>query len=190
MKLIIGLGNPGFRYRNTRHNIGFLTIKEISRRFAIPVKKRRHKGLLGKGVFEGEKITLFMPETFMNLSGEAMREIVRMEKISFGDCLVICDDINLKLGSIRLRKKGSSGGHNGLESIISNLGTSEFPRLRIGIGGEKKVSNMVRFVLNSFNSAERPLLKGVINEALECVMAYLRDGLDKAMTRFNGRQFA
>ena len=190
MKLIIGLGNPGFRYRNTRHNIGFLTIKEISRRFAIPVKKRRHKGLLGKGVFEGEKVILFMPETFMNLSGEAVREIMRMEKISFGDCLVICDDINLKLGSIRLRKKGRSGGHNGLESIISNIGTSEFPRLRIGVGREKKVSNMVRFVLNPFNSAERAILKGVISEALECVIAYIRDGADKAMTRFNGRQFA
>ena len=190
MKLIIGLGNPGLRYRNTRHNIGFLTIKELSKRFGIPVKKRRHGGLLGKGIFETEKIILFMPQTFMNLSGEAVREITKMEKINLADCLVICDDINLRLGSVRLRKKGSSGGHNGLESIIASVGTNEFPRLRIGISGVEKTKNMVRFVLNPFNSVEKPLLKGVVDEAIKCVITYLTDGADKAMTEFNGRQFA
>jgi PTH1 family peptidyl-tRNA hydrolase len=182
MRLIVGLGNPGPRYKNTRHNVGFLVINKISKKFKIPVKKRKYKGLLGKGVLESEKVSLFMPQTYMNLSGEAIRGIVKKEKIALEDTLIIYDDIDLKLGLMRLRKKGGSGGHKGLKSIIESLGTSDFPRLRIGIGRGRDV---VDFVLSPFNSAEKPLLKGIIEEAAECAATWALAGPNTAMTRFN-----
>ncbi|UCD54875.1 MAG: aminoacyl-tRNA hydrolase [Candidatus Omnitrophota bacterium] len=187
MKLIVGLGNPGLRYKNTRHNIGFLIIAKLSKKFNIPVKKRKYKGILGKGSIRGEKIALFMPQTYMNLSGEAVGEAVKKGKINLEDILVIYDDINLKLGLMRLRKKGSSGGHNGMESLIEHLGTTEFPRLRIGISGNRETGDIVNFVLSPFDSAEKPLLKDIINQGVECVVAWLELGPDKAMTRFNSR---
>lgn len=190
MKLIVGLGNPGLRYKDTRHNIGFLIIKKLSKKFDIPVKKRKYKGLLGKGSIKSEKVNLFMPQTYMNLSGEAVGEVVKKEKVNLEDILVIYDDINLKLGLMRLRKKGSSGGHKGLESVIECLGTTEFPRLKIGISKNREISDVVNFVLSPFDSAEKPLLKDIIKQASECVVTWVKLGPDKAMTRFNRRKFA
>lgn len=195
MKLIIGLGNPGLRYKNTRHNIGFLVIAKLSKKFNIPVKKRKYRGLLGTGSIGSlpacrtgrqGRVNLFVPQTYMNLSGEAVREIVNKQKVNLKDILVIYDDINLKFGIMRLRKKGSSGGHNGLESVIGHLGSSEFPRLRIGICSECEMKDVTNFVLSPFNSEEKPFLKGIINQAAECVAAWVEAGPDKAMTRFNG----
>ena len=185
MKLIVGLGNPEFRYKNTRHNIGFLIINKLSKKFDIPVKKRKYKGILGKGSIRGEKASLFMPQTYMNLSGEAIGEVVKKGKVNLEDILVIYDDINLRLGLMRLRKKGSSGGHKGLGSVIGCLGTTEIPRLRIGIG---KGSDVVDFVLSPFDSGEKPLLKDIIKEAIACAATWVEAGPDKAMTRFNKRQ--
>ena len=185
MKLIVGLGNPGLRYRNTRHNIGFLIIDKLSKKFNIPIKKRKYKGLLGRGSVKSEKVTLFMPQTYMNLSGEAVREAVKKEKVNLEDTLIIYDDINLRLGLMRLRKKGSSGGHKGLGSVIGCLGTTEIPRLRIGIG---KGSDVVDFVLSPFDSGEKPLLKDIIKEVVACAATWVEAGPDKAMTRFNKRQ--
>ena len=182
MKLIAGLGNPGLRYKNTRHNVGFLVINRISKKFKIAVKKRKYKGLLGKGSLGSEKVSLFMPQTYMNLSGEAIREIVKKEKIAFEDILIIYDDIDLRLGLMRLRQKGGSGGHKGLKSIIESLGTPEIPRLRIGID---KGRDVVNFVLSPFNSKEKPILKGIIEEAAECAVTWVLAGPDKAMTGFN-----
>jgi PTH1 family peptidyl-tRNA hydrolase len=182
MKLIAGLGNPGLRYKNTRHNVGFLIVNEISRKFKIPVKKRKYKGLLGKGSIKSEKVSLFMPQTYMNRSGEAIRGAVKKEKIRFKDILVIYDDIDLKLGLMRLKEKGRSAGHKGLESIIESLGTTEVPRLRIGIG---KGTDVVDFVLSPFDAEEEPLLKSVIKEAVACATTWVEDGADKAMTKFN-----
>ena len=182
MKLIAGLGNPGLRYKNTRHNVGFLVVNEISRKFKIPLKKRKYKGLLGRGSIKAEKVILFMPQTYMNRSGEAIREAVKKEKISFGDILVIYDDIDLKLGLMRFRKKGRSAGHKGLESIIESLRTTEIPRLKVGIG---KGADVVDFVLSPFDREEEPLLKGVIKEAVACATTWIEAGADKAMTRFN-----
>ncbi len=190
MKLIVGLGNPGLRYKNTRHNLGFLIINKLSKKFDIPVKKRKYKGILGKGSIRGEKAGLFMPQTYMNLSGGAIGEIVKKEKIALEDILVIYDDINLKLGLMRLREKGSSGGHNGMESVIEHLGTTEFPRLRIGISKNREISDVVNFVLSPFDSAEKALLKDIIKEGAECVVTWVELGPDKAMTRFNKRKFA
>jgi len=182
MKLIVGLGNPGLRYKNTRHNVGFLIVNEISRKFNIAIKKRKYKGLLGRGSIKSEKVNLFMPQTYMNRSGEAIREAVKKEKIEFEDIFVIYDDIDLKLGLMRLKKKGSSGGHKGLGSVIESLGTTEIPRLRIGIG---KGIDVVDFVLSPFDSGEKPVLKGVIKEAVACAATWVEAGPDKAMTRFN-----
>ncbi len=185
MKLIVGLGNPGLRYKNTRHNIGFLIIDKLSKKFNIPIKKRKYKGLLGRGSIKSGKVSLFMPQTYMNLSGEAVREAVKKEKVNLEDILVIYDDIDLKLGLMRLRKEGRSGGHKGLESIIECLGTTEIPRLRIGIG---KGSDVVDFVLSPFDSKEKPLLKDIIKEVVACVATWVEGGPDKAMTRFNKKQ--
>jgi PTH1 family peptidyl-tRNA hydrolase len=190
LKLVIGLGNPGLRYKNTRHNIGFSVVKEISKEFGIPLRKRTYNGLLGRGAVNGKKVILFAPETYMNLSGEAVRKAMQKEKIPPEDSLVACDDINLKFGFIRLRKKGSSGGHNGMNSIIEYLGTDDFPRLRIGVGKSHKVSDVARFVLKPFDSAERPLLKDIIGRASRCAACWVKDGPDKAMSRFNKRQSA
>lgn len=187
MKLIVGLGNPGLRYRNTRHNIGFLVVKEISKRFHIPIKGKKFRGVLGKGPIEGEVVTLFMPRTYMNLSGEAVGEIVRKKKARLADILVIYDDMDLKFGFIRFRKKGSAGGHKGLGSVIKHLGTFEFPRLRIGIGSSRKIDNSVKFVLSAFDSGERPLLKDIIREAAECAALWIKAGPDRAMDAFNRR---
>ena len=185
MKLIIGLGNPGIRYRNTKHNVGFLVVKGISAKLRIPVRKKKSKGLSGIGSIGGEKTILFVPLTFMNLSGEAVREIVKKEKVPPEDILVIYDDIDLKLGAIRLRRRGSSGGHKGLASIIGELGTYEFARLRVGIAGSRRPSDAAAFVLAPFKSDEKALLKHVLKEACECADVWLKEGSDKAMTRFN-----
>lgn len=190
MKLIIGLGNPGLKYQNTRHNIGFLTIKELSGDLGIPIKKRRYQGLFGKGIFEEQAVGLFMPETYMNLSGKAVKKAVEREKVAFEDALVICDDISLRLGYIRLRKAGSSGGHNGISSIIEELRTDRFPRLRIGIGRSHTISNLAKFVLKPVSSGEKKLLTEAVKDAALCVKSWLKEGPDKAMTAFNKRQSA
>ena len=188
MKLIVGLGNPGFRYRNTPHNAGFLAVRELSKRLGIPVRKKIYRGLFGRGSAGGQKITLFMPETYMNLSGEAVREIAKKEKAKPENILVICDDIDLKLGFIRLREKGGSAGHKGLESIIKSLATNCFPRLRIGIAKDRKPENVTGFVLKPFGSAEKEALKDVIKEAAECAVTWAEKGASSAMARFNRRQ--
>lgn len=149
------------------------------------MKKRKYKGILGKGSIKSEKVGLFMPQTYMNLSGEAIREIVKKEKVKLEDVLVIYDDINLKLGLMRLREKGSPGGHKGLKSVIECLGTTEVPRLRVGIASSRGISDVVNFVLSPFDSGEKPLLKDIIKEAAECAVTWLSAGPDKAMTRFN-----
>lgn len=185
MKLIVGLGNPGFRYKNTRHNIGFMVINELSKRCGMPVKKKKYNGLFTKGAIEGRPAGFFMPETYMNLSGEAVLRAVKREKVDSKDFLIVCDDINLKFGSMRLREKGSAGGHNGLESIIGSLGTDEFPRLRIGIGKDSAIRDVVKFVLRPFDASERPNLAGIIKDAADCAVLWMMEGAAQAMAKFN-----
>lgn len=188
MKLIIGLGNPGLRYKKTRHNIGFLVIAEISKQSGIELKKKKYNGLFVRGAICGKKIGLLMPETYMNLSGNAVRSAIEGEGVTLKNVLIISDDINLKFGFIRLREKGASGGHNGMSSIIEHMGTNEFPRLRIGVGKDEKVIDMPRFVLRPFDSGERPLLKGIVKTAAECAVTWAATGPEKAMSLFNKRQ--
>lgn len=185
MKLILGLGNPGVEYKGTRHNVGFEVIDELSDRHAIPVRKRSMRSLLGDGVIEGQKVILARPMTYMNLSGEAVASICRMYRIPPEDVIVVVDDVALPVGKLRLRYKGSSGGHNGLSSIERHLHTQEYPRIRIGVGGAEN-GKLVGHVLGKFKPSEREAVSESIDRAADAVEAALREGFEKAMNLFNG----
>ena len=138
MKIIVGLGNPTKEYAGTRHNVGFSVIYNISDAYNIPVETKKHKALIGKGIIEGEKVILAMPQTYMNLSGESVRELMDYYKCDLSDLIVIYDDISLDVGKLRIRAKGSAGGHNGIKNIIAQLGTQEFTRIKIGVGKSRR----------------------------------------------------
>ncbi|MBL7068892.1 MAG: aminoacyl-tRNA hydrolase [Candidatus Omnitrophica bacterium] len=183
MKAIIGLGNPGFKYRHTRHNIGFMVLDRVAKSSRIRLKNKSFGSLWGVGKIGKEEVMLAKPLTYMNLSGKAVSEIVRNKGFSLENLLVIMDDKDLPLGKIRVRKNGTSGGHNGLRSIIEGLGTDEFPRLRIGIGPPK---NMLRdYVLTPFGRGERGGLSGAMEISILCVNVWITKGIDAVMNRFN-----
>lgn len=179
MKLIVGLGNPGSKYEHTRHNMGFDTLDLLNKTLKIKLDKKKFQGLYGKG----EDVILFKPETFMNLSGIAVREIMTFYKIDIEDLLVISDDMALPVGKIRLRDSGSSGGHKGLQNIIDNLGTDKFKRVRIGIG-EPKV-NTIDFVLSKPSKEEAPLIDASQKKAKDAILEYLKTDFTRAMSKFN-----
>ncbi len=187
MKLIVGLGNPGPKYRFTRHNIGFIILDNIASDFNIRVKKHFHNSLCGKGRIGSDQVMLAKPLTYMNLSGVAVSEIKKREDIALKDLLIIMDDIDLPLGKIRLRPKGSSGGHKGLSSIIVELGTEEFPRLRIGIAPQYRglASILKEYVLAGFKRGERKPVADLIEKSSRCVETWVREGIEAAMNRFN-----
>lgn len=179
MKLIVGLGNPGAKYEHTRHNMGFDTLDLLNETLKIKIDKTKFQGVYGKG----EDIILFKPETFMNLSGIAVREIMTFYKIDIDDLLVISDDMALPVGKIRLRENGSSGGHKGLQNIIDNLGTNQFKRIRIGIG--KPTINNIDFVLSRPSEEEAPLIKKAQEHAKDAIIEYLKTDFTRAMSKFN-----
>jgi PTH1 family peptidyl-tRNA hydrolase len=185
MKLILGLGNPGIEYKGTRHNVGFEVIEELGERHRIAVRKRALRSVIGDGMVEGEKVILARPMTYMNLSGEAAASICRMYKVAPADVIVVVDDIAIPLGKLRLRLKGSSGGHNGLESIERQLHTQEYPRIRIGVGSAQP-GRMVDHVLGKFKPAEREIVSESIDLAADAVEAAIREGFEKAMNLYNG----
>ena len=187
MYFIVGLGNPGSEYEWTRHNVGFLLIDKLAADAGVMVKRRECRSLVGSGVIEGQRAKLVKPHTFMNLSGEALGCLIaKDEPAEIGKALiVISDDLALPFGTIRLRARGSAGGHNGLKSIIAALGTNEFMRLRIGISPEHPVSDSKKFVLNEFGLVERRALKEILDRSAEAVRSVLRDGLAKAMSLYN-----
>jgi len=186
VKLISGLGNPTKKYRMTRHNVGFLAIDRIAKDLSIKLKKSFSSSLIGKGSFESEKIILLKPLTFMNLSGEAIARLAKKKRIKPEEVIVICDDINLGLGKIRIRKSGGSGGHNGLKSIIEKLGTNQFQRMRIGIGSQGAGGrDLSDYVLEEFGKREFGLIDKVLDVVSEAIKTYLAEGIDMAMTRFN-----
>lgn len=184
MKIIVGLGNPGLRYKNTRHNAGFLALKALAKKHGLSIKKRGFNGIYGIGRIIQQEVILFEPLTYMNLSGKAIEAICSSRLEEKEDLLVVSDDFNLSLGQIRLRIKGSSGGHNGLESIIGSIGP-EFSRLRIGIGRGEVEGDMTGFVLSPFPRKERPLLKETIERAVEGIEVWLDKGIKEAMNLFN-----
>jgi PTH1 family peptidyl-tRNA hydrolase len=187
MFLIVGLGNPGKEYEWSRHNLGFMLIDKLAGGAGFDVKLRECQSRVGRGEIEGRTVKLVKPQTYMNLSGEAVACLFAKQKLAEpGEKLiVISDDLALPFGKIRIRAKGSAGGHNGLKSIIGALGTNEFTRLRIGIQPEHPVSDSKRFVLDSFPGAIRPAVEEVLEKSVEAIRSILRDGVLKAMTEYN-----
>lgn len=184
VRLIVGLGNPGKEYESTRHNVGWDTIDLLAKRHHIFVKARRNRAVVGEGTIAGEKVILARPLTFMNLSGEAVGGLARRYRINPEDIIVITDDVNLDLGRLRIRPRGSAGGHNGLKSIIHSLGTQEFPRVRIGVGSPQH-ADMVKHVLSRFSRADRIIVKQAIDEAADAIEMILTEGIEPAMNKYN-----
>ena len=186
MKLIVGLGNPGLTYRGTRHNVGFMVLEQIAAERGIKLNQKAFRGLRGDGQIGAESVILFLPLTYMNLSGDAVRETMKFYKIPREDLLVICDDLNLPLGKLRMRRSGSDGGQKGLGSIIRNLGGEEFARLRIGIDSPPPGQPAERYVLGKFPKNDRPIIEAAVMRAAEAAITWVYYGPDEAMNRFNG----
>lgn len=187
MKLIVGLGNPTGKYDKTRHNVGFEVIDYLVNQYGIALDTLKHKGMYGKGIIEGKSVILLKPMTFMNLSGESVSKVANYYKIPAEDIIVIYDDINLDVGRIRIRKKGSAGGHNGIKNIIAHLGTQEFPRVRIGVGMKPGNMDLADYVLSRFSKDEEVLLQSGYERAGEVVALMVQDAIDKAMNDYNGK---
>ena len=189
MYLIAGLGNPTREYEKTRHNVGFSVIDVLADKYNIDVSDRKHKALCGKGVIEGEKVLLVKPQTFMNLSGESIREIVDYYKVDdTSELIVISDDISLDVGQLRIRKKGSAGGHNGLKNIIKMLGHDTFIRVRMGVGEKPKNYDLADYVLGHFPSEERTVMDEAAKTAAEAIRMILTESADAAMNHFNSKK--
>ena len=185
MYLIVGLGNPGDKYTFTRHNTGFLSIDYIGQKQNIEIKKTKHKALIGEGTISGEKVVLAKPQTFMNLSGESIKEIVSWYKVPYENIMVIYDDISMPTGSIRIREKGSDGGHNGIKSIIQHLSTDVFPRLKIGINAKPDEYNLADYVLGKFNDDEQKILFDTFGKVNNAIEEFIKNDAKSAMNKFN-----
>ncbi|HEX2945688.1 MAG TPA: aminoacyl-tRNA hydrolase [Clostridia bacterium] len=186
LTVIAGLGNPGNKYENTRHNVGFITIDLLSSKYGIKVNKVRHKALTGEGTIAGERVLLVKPQTFMNLSGESIRDIAEWYKLPMENIIIIYDDVDLPAGTIRIRPKGSSGTHNGMKSVIYQLQSDEFPRIRIGVGKAPEGWDLADYVLGRFDKDEAAIMGESTQRAADAAAAIVSDGVTAAMNKFNG----
>jgi PTH1 family peptidyl-tRNA hydrolase len=185
MFLIIGLGNPGDEYAQTRHNLGFMLIDKLAAEANATVKRKESRALVGNALLENQRVVLAKPQTYMNLSGDAVGGLISKYEIEPTSLIVISDDLALPFGTIRVRERGSAGGHNGLKSIIGALGTNEFARLRIGIQPEHPVSHAKNFVLDDFSKVEKETLNEILDRAAQALRSVLRDGIKKTMSLYN-----
>ncbi len=185
MKCIVGLGNPGKKFEQTRHNIGFMIIDELARRHQIKLKKKKFNGLYALESINGEKVVLLEPQTYMNLSGESIRPLVEYYEIDLSDIVVIYDELDLPQGKIRLREKGGHGGHNGIRSIIDHLGTKEFKRIRVGIGRPSTPMPVPDYVLGAFSKQEQQTMDQVVEKAADACEAWLEKPFLEVMNEFN-----
>lgn len=186
MYIIAGLGNPERKYAGTRHNIGFSAVTILADKYDISMDIKKHKAVCGKGYIEGHKVILAMPQTYMNLSGESIRELVDYYKIDpEKELIVIYDDINLAPGKLRIREKGSAGGHNGIKNIISHLGTQVFPRIRIGVGEKPKGWDLADYVLGRFSKEEEAVIREALDNAAQACGIIIDDDIRTAMNKFN-----
>ena len=184
--LVVCLGNVGDKYDGTRHNVGFDVADELGNRGNFPIQKLKHKALTNTAVIGGERVLVMKPTTFMNLSGEAVIDAARFYKVPADHILVVCDDISLPVGKLRLRRNGSAGGHNGLKNIIQHLGTDQFPRVKIGVGEKPHPDyDLADWVLGKFQGEDKKTMQTSIKRAADAVECVLKDGMDKAMSRFN-----
>ena len=186
MYLIIGLGNPGTEYAATRHNIGFDMVTYLSDKYRIPLRGKEGRAIVGKGFIEGQKVMLAQPQTYMNLSGESVRALVDFYKLTEEELVIIYDDISMPVGQVRIRPKGSAGGHNGIKSIIQHLGTQEFPRIKIGVGDKPANGDLVKHVLGRFGKEEDARIRDVFELAEKGLLAMLQGDLAAAMNQVNG----
>lgn len=187
MKLIVGLGNPTNKYEGTRHNVGFDVIDKMADEYGIGLDVIKHKGMYGKGKIDGQTVILLKPMTFMNLSGESVSQVASYYKIASSDIIVVYDDINLDVGRLRVRGKGSAGGHNGIKNIIANLHTEEFPRVRVGVGMKPPRMDLADYVLSHFSNEDRKLVDESYDKAIKAIALLVNDELDKAMNEYNGK---
>lgn len=188
MKLVAGLGNPGARYAETRHNIGFMVAEELAARCGISLKKHGHQGNYGVGRAAGEEVTILLPQTFMNLSGVSIASACKSLGTEPGDLIVIHDDIDLPFGALKIRVGGGHGGHNGIRSICGVLGSSDFIRVKVGVGRPPAGGDVAGYVLSPFAAAERSRLQAVVANAATAVETLLARGLQQAMNEFNNRE--
>lgn len=185
MYIIAGLGNPGRDYEYTRHNAGFLAIDEIAKKLNISVNKIKFKSLIGEGTINGEKVYLVKPQTYMNNSGEAIREIMNFYKVDPENLIVIVDDIDIEFATLKIKKKGSAGTHNGLKSIINLIGSQNFPRIKVGVGQKYESQDLADFVLSKFSKKESPDIENAIDRAAQATFEIIENGIDSAMNIFN-----
>ena len=184
--LVVGLGNPGREYRDTRHNVGFMVIDQLCKEMGISMSRVQAKALVGLGTLEGQRVVLAKPQTFMNLSGQAVSGLVRFYKVPLENLIVANDDLDLPLGTIRIRSNGGSAGQKGVASIIQQLGTQEFARLRFGIGRPPGQMDPSAYVLQRFSNAELEMLRAVLDRCVSAVRTFIRDGVVTAMNQYNG----
>ena len=185
MFLIAGLGNPEEDYSNTRHNMGFDTINKLALQYNIKLDKKKYKGLCGKGIIENEKVILLKPQTFMNLSGESIKEAMNFYKVRSENLIVVYDDIDIEPGIIKIRKKGGAGTHNGMKSMVKELNTIDFPRVRVGTGKQEKIADLVDYVIGRVDDEEYKKLEIGVEKAEVAVEEILKIGIDNAMNRLN-----
>ena len=189
MFVIVGLGNPEKKYDNTRHNIGFAVMDAIADKYNISISDKKHKALCGSGVIEGNKVLLVKPQTYMNLSGESLREVMDFYKIDpEEEMLIVFDDISLAPGNIRIRKKGSAGGHNGIKSIIAHTGTQNFTRIKIGVGEKPAGWDLADYVLGHFPEEDRKLVDEAVSDAVTAAVYIMQQDTDRAMNEFNAKK--
>ena len=185
MYIIVGLGNPEPEYSNTRHNMGFDTINKIAKKYNIEFSKTNFKGIYGTGIIEGEKVILLKPQTYMNLSGESIKEIIDFYKLNTDNLIIIYDDIDIEPGIIKLRKTGGPGTHNGMKSVIKEIGTEKFPRVRIGIGKPEHKGDLINYVIGKIPEEDKKILEKSTDVAKDAVIEIIKNGIDKAMNLFN-----
>ncbi|MDI9479565.1 MAG: aminoacyl-tRNA hydrolase [Syntrophomonadaceae bacterium] len=183
MKVIVGLGNPGPRYKDTRHNVGFQTLEELARRHPVQRQESRFDAIIAHLQIKQEKVFLLKPLTYMNLSGKAVRALIAYYKIDLKDIIVIYDDMDLPVGNLRIRSAGGTGGHRGMTSLVENLGTREFARIRIGIG--RPPHEAIDWVLGRFSPEEKPLISNAVARAADAVETWIANGIEKAMNEYN-----
>lgn len=185
MYLIVGLGNPEPEYSKTRHNMGFDVINKLSKKFNIEVQKEKYNSLYGTGIIEDEKVILLKPQTYMNLSGEAVKPFMDFYKVKPENIIVIYDDIDIETGTIKIRKKGGAGTHNGMKSVVHELNTEEFPRIRVGTGSKEKIFNLINYVITRVDDDEYVKLENGIVKAAQAVEEILKIGIDNTMNKLN-----
>jgi len=185
MKIIVGLGNPGLQYAGSRHNTGFHMLYQIADAYGIEMKTKEHKGITGKGMIGGEKVILLMPQTYMNLSGESVIALMNFYKCTPEDLIVIYDDIDLDVGKLRIRNRGSAGGHNGIKNIIAHIGTNQFDRIRVGVGHKPEGWNLADYVLGRFSKEDMEEMRKTGDKVVKAVEVIVKDGCGAAMNLFN-----